>query len=122
MSSWPPRRIDALPHKRPVADGLVNAHKKTSWHTEATLKSFFCIRRRLSIHTNRIPHDAAHILIEVTWPIGATPGHRPDKTPSARSLRHIPVTTVHQEQRSLSDDDSKQLVRGALRLPAAVIA
>jgi len=122
MSSWPPRRIDALPPTRPVANGLVNAHKQRPWHTEATLKSLFSIHRRLPIHTKIIPHDAAHTLVEITWPVGTRPGHRPDKTPSARSLGRISAMTARQEQRSRSDDGRKKLVRGALRLPAAVIA
>ena len=84
-SSWPPRRIDALPPKLPVANGLVNAYEKRPSHTEATLKRIFSIHRRLSIHTNVIPHDAAHTLVEITWPVRTPPGHRPDKTPSARS-------------------------------------
>jgi len=80
------------------------------------------LRRRLPIHTQIIWHDATHTLVEITWPVGTPPGHRPDKTQSARSLRRIPVMTVHQEQRSLSNDGRMQLVRGALRLHAAVIA
>jgi len=122
MSSWPPRRIDALPPTRPVANGLVNAHKNRPWHTEATLKLLFSIHTRLLIHTKIIPHDAAHTLVEITWPVGTPPGHRPGKTPSARSLRRIPAMTPRQEQKSRSDDGRKQLVCGALRLPAAVIA
>jgi len=97
MSSWPPRRIDSLPPKRPVADGLVYAPKKRPWHTEATLKGLFSVRRRLSIRTNIIPHDAAHTRIEFTWPVRTPPGHRPDKKPSVRSLRRIPVMMAHQE-------------------------
>jgi len=122
MSLWPPCRIDALPPKWPVADGLVNAHKNRPWHTEATLERPFSVHRRLPIHTKIIPHDAAHTLVEITWPVGTPPGHRPDKTPSARSLRRIPAMTAHQEQRARSNDGRKQLVGGALRLPAAVIA
>jgi len=100
----------------------VNAHKNRPWHTEATLKRLFPIHRRLPIHTKIILHDAAHTLVKVTWPVGTPPGHRLDETPSARSLRRIPAMTAHQEQRSRSDDGRKQLVHGALRLPAAVIA
>jgi len=80
------------------------------------------MHRRLPIHTKIIRHDAAHTLVEITWPVGTPPGHRPDKTPSERSLRRIPAMKAHQEQRSRSDDGRKQLVRGALRLTAAVIA
>ena len=86
------------------------------------LKRLFTIHRRLPIHTKIIPHDAAHTLVEITWPVGSPPGHRPDNSPSARSLRRIPAMTAHQDERSRSDDDRKQLVREALRLPAAVIA
>ena len=122
MSSWPLRRIDALPPTRLVASGLVNAHERRPWHTEATLKRLFSIHRRLPIHTKIISHDAAHTLVEISWPVGTPPGDIPDKKPSARSLRRIPAMTARQEQRSRSDDGRKQLVRGALRLPAAVIA
>jgi len=79
MSSWPPRLVDALPPTRHVANGLVNAHKQRPWHTEATLKRLFSIHRRLPIHTKIILHDAAHTLVEITWPVGTPPGHRPDK-------------------------------------------
>jgi len=122
MSSWPPRRFDALPPTRPVANGLVNTHKQRPCHTEATLKRLFSIHRRLPIHTNIISHDAAHTLVEITCSVGTPPGHRPDKKPSARSLRRIPAMPARQEQRTRSDDGRKQLIRGALRLPAAVIA
>jgi len=122
MSSWPPRRIDALPPTRPVANGLVNAHKQRPWHTEATLKRLFSIHSRPPVHSRKIPHDAAHTLVEITWPVGTPPGNGPDKTPTARSLRRILAMTAHQEQRSRSKDGRNQLVDGALRLLAAVIA
>jgi len=69
-----------------------------------------------------IPHNAAHALVENMWPVGSAPGHRPDKTPSAGSLRRIPVMTTHQKHKFLSDDGRKQLVLEARRLPSAGIA
>jgi len=95
MSSWPPGRIDALPPTRPVANGLVNAHKQRPWRTEATLKLLFSIHRRPPVHSKIIPHDAAHTLVKITWPVGPPPGYGPDKTPTARSLRRISAMTAH---------------------------
>jgi len=122
MSSWPPRRIDALPPTRPVANGLVSAHKQRPWHTAATLKRLFSIHIRPPVHSKIIPHDAAHTLVEITRPVGTPPGYGPDKTPTARSLGRIPAMTAHQEQRSSCNDGRNHLVHGALRLLATVIA
>jgi len=43
-----------------------------------TLKRLFSIHRLLIINTKIIRHDAAHTLVETTWPVGTPLGHRPD--------------------------------------------